>query len=160
MNRQEAVKLLALIKIAYPTAYRDMDEASKKATVTMWQMSFPDVPYPIMEQAFNRFRMVSKFPPTVAEMVEELRRIYYQATEDALFCKSLGDLDRAKQYWAVIDCTARYRNDDYLGGLNIDSLPKGITGGMGYENNAGTSGNRLDRENRLPFLDAGDGTRG
>ena len=72
MNKPEATKLLALIKIAYPAAYRDMDEASKKATVNMWQMSFPDVPYPIMEQAFNHFRMVSKFPPTVAEMVEEL----------------------------------------------------------------------------------------
>ena len=51
MNKTEATKLLALIKIAYPTAYRDMDDASKVATVNMWQMSFPDVPYPIMEQA-------------------------------------------------------------------------------------------------------------
>ena len=59
MNKQEAVKLLALIKVAYPTAYRDMDDATKKATVSMWQMSFPDIPYPIMEQAFNHFRMVS-----------------------------------------------------------------------------------------------------
>ena len=41
----------------------------------MWQMSFPDVPYPIMEQAFNHFRMASKFPPTVAEMVEELKKV-------------------------------------------------------------------------------------
>lgn len=144
MNKQEAVKLLALIKIAYPTAYRDMDEASKKATVSMWQMSFPDVPYPIMEQAFNHFRMVSKFPPTVAEMVEELRYIYHQATEKALACKSLGDHERAKQYWAIMDCTARYKNNDYLGWLQIDSLPMGITGGMGYEDNARASGNRLD----------------
>ena len=83
MNKQEAVKLLALIKIAYPTAYRDMDDESKKATVNMWQMSFPDVPYPIMEQAFNHFRMVSKFPPTVADIVEALRHIYYHATEGA-----------------------------------------------------------------------------
>lgn len=158
MNRQEAVKLLALIKIAYPTAYRDMDEASKKATVSMWQMSFPDVPYPIMEQAFNHFRMVSKFPPTVAEMVEELRSIYHLAVEQALSFKSLGDQESAKRYWAVMDCTAKYRNDDYLGGLNIDRLPLEITGGVGYVDNAGTSGNRLDRENRLPFLDAGNGT--
>ena len=157
MNKQEAVKLLALIKIAYPTAYRDMDEASKKATVSMWHMSFPEVPYPIMEQAFNRFRMMSKYPPTVAEMVLELRNIYHQATERALVCKGLGDNETAQRYWAIMDCTARYKNDDYLGGLNIDSLPPGITGGVGYENNAGASGNRLDRENRVPFLDAGDG---
>lgn len=157
MNKQEAVKLLALIKIAYPTAYRDMDEASKKATVSMWQMSFPDVPYPIMEQAFNRFRMMSKYPPTVAEMVLELRNIYHQATERALVCKGLGDNETAQRYWAIMDCIARYKNDDYLGGLNIDSLPPGITGGMGYENNAGASGNLLGASDRVPFLDAGNG---
>lgn len=157
MNKQEAVKLLALIKIAYPTAYRDMDDASKKATVNMWYVSFPDVPYPIMEQAFNHFRMVSKFPPTVAEMVEELRGIYFRATESALINKTMGNLEAVRQYQAIMEYTHRYKDDTNLGGLNIGSLPLGITGGMGYENNARASGNRLDRENRLPFLDAGDG---
>ena len=84
MNKQEAIRLLALIKVAYPTAYKDMDQASKQATVNMWHMSFSDVPYPIMEQAFNHFRMVSKFPPTVAEMVEELKGIYYAIAADNL----------------------------------------------------------------------------
>ena len=41
MNKQEATQLLALIKVAYPTAYRDLDAATKKATVNMWAMSFP-----------------------------------------------------------------------------------------------------------------------
>ena len=128
MNKQEAVKLLALIKIAYPTAYRDMDDASKKATVNMWQMSFPDVPYPIMESAFNHFRMVSKFPPTVAEMVEELKRIYFEATEGALIHKGLGNQEAVDQYRLVMAYTARYKDDGNLGGLNIGSLPKMLGG--------------------------------
>lgn len=152
MNKQEAVKLLALIKLSYPTAYRDMDDASKKATVSMWQMSFPDVPYPIMEQAFNHFRMVSKFPPTVAEMVEELRHIYYEATENALVCKSIGNQDLVDQYRLVMAHTARYKDTDNLGGLNIGSL-QGLNGGEQY---AGTSRDRLDRADRIPFLDAGN----
>ena len=115
MNKQEATKLLALTKIAYPTAYRDMDEASKKATVNMWHMSFPDVPYPIMEQAFNHHRMVSKFPPTVADMVEELRQIHFHATECALIHKTLGDDEGVRRYKAIMDCTLRYKNNDYLG---------------------------------------------
>lgn len=139
MNSQEAAKLLSLIKLSYPTAYRDIDKVTANATVNMWHMSFPDVPYPIMEQAFNHFRMVSKFPPTVAEMVEELRKIHYQATENALVCKGLGDNERAQRYWAIMDCTARYKNDDYLGGLNIDTLPR--IGGREYEKLPGTSGN-------------------
>ena len=122
MNKTEATKLLALIKIAYPTAYRDMDDASKRATVMMWQMSFPDVPYPIMEQAFNHYRMVSKFPPTVAEMVEELKNIHFQATECALIQQSLGNDEGVKQYRAIMQFTSRYKDDSHLGGLNINTL--------------------------------------
>ena len=35
MTREESIKLLALIKVAYPTAYKDMDNASKQATVNI-----------------------------------------------------------------------------------------------------------------------------
>lgn len=120
MNKQEAVKLLALIKVAYPTAYRDMDDASKKATVNMWANSFPEVPYPIMEQAFNHFRMVSKFPPTVAEMVDELKKIHYQATEYAMVCAQIGNEADGKQYRAIMEATSRYKDiDSFWGRLNM-----------------------------------------
>ena len=162
MNKQEAVKLLALIKVAYPTAYRDMDDASKKATVNMWQMSFPDVPYGIMEQAFNHFRMVSKFPPTVAEMVEELKHIYYQALEGAMLHEGLmslgdepGSPEMAAKYRLVMAHTARYTKLEDLGGLNIDRL-QGRIGGAANVQRLGTPGDRLDREDRLSLMDAGD----
>ena len=122
MNRQEAIKLLALIKVAYPTAYKDMDNASKQATVNMWQMSFPEVPYPIMEQAFNHYRMVSKFPPTVAEMVEELKQIYFEATEGALIQRALDNEEGVRQYQTIMAYTARYKDHSHLGGLNLNSL--------------------------------------
>lgn len=124
MNKTEATKLLALIKIAYPTAYRDMDEASKKATVNMWHMSFPDVPYPIMEQAFNHFRMVSKFPPTVAEMVEELKNIHYRATECALIQNLMGDEAGVQQYKAIMACTKRYTDETNFQVLDIRGMPR------------------------------------
>lgn len=130
MNSQEAAKLLSLIKLSYPTAYRDIDKTTANATVNMWQMSFPDVPYPIMEQAFNHFRMVSKFPPTVAEIVEELRHIYHLAMENALLCKSGGNEEGVKRYQAIMECTARYKDmDNFWGRLNGIDLPKGIGGG-------------------------------
>lgn len=151
MNKQEAAKLLSLIKLSYPTAYRDIDRDTANATVNMWQMSFPDVPYPIMEQAFNHFRMASKFPPTVAEMVEELRHIYYEATECALIHKGLGNQDLVDQYRLVMTYTARYKDTDNLGVLNIGSL-LGLNGG---ERNAGTPRNNLGRTDRLSFMDAG-----
>ena len=146
--------MLSLIKLSYPTAYRDIDKDTANATVNMWQMSFPDVPYPIMEQAFNHFRMVSKFPPTVAEMVEELKRIYNQAVEGALVNKSMDNLEAVAQYRLVMTYTARFKDTDNLGGLNLGSL-MGRIGGADDVQRLGASRNRLDREDRLPFLDAG-----
>lgn len=133
MNKQEAAKLLSLIKLSYPTAYRDIDRETATATVNMWAMSFPDVPYPIIEQGFNHYRMGHKFPPTVAEMVEELRSIYYQAMEGALVNKSLGNGELVQRFKEVMAYTSRYKDDD-LGGLNISSLPMigGDTNGQSH----------------------------
>lgn len=153
MNKQEAIQLLALIKVAYPTAYRDMDQASKVATVNMWEGSFPDVPYPIMEQAFNHFRMASKFPPTVADIVDELKNIHFRATECALISRTMGDDDAVMRYKAIMECTARYKNNEHLG-LQLSSIPMLQIGGEG---DVATSRDRLDREDRLPLLDAGEG---
>lgn len=155
MNKQEAVKLLALIKVAYPTAYRDMDEASKKATVNMWAGSFPDVPYPIMEQALNHHRMVSKFPPTVAEMVAELKAIYYEATEQALVFKSIGEEEAVRQCEAIMAHTSRYKNDEYIRGLQMASLQKMLGGGDNDVQRFGTPGSNLCLEDGLPLVDAG-----
>lgn len=139
MNKQEAIKLLALIKVAYPTAYKDMDQASKQATVNMWAVSFPDIPFPIMEQALNHFRMVSKFPPTVAEMVEELKHIHYQALEGAMMHKNLGNEEEVKRYRAIMACTSRYKDNSSLG-LQLGSLPNLLTGGERDVQRLGTPG--------------------
>lgn len=156
MTKQEAAKLLSLIKLSYPTAYRDIDSQTANATVMMWASSFPEVPYPIMEQAFNHFRMVSKFPPTVAEMVDELKQIHYQATELALIHKSLGNEEEVRQYRAVMEVTSRYKElDNFWGRLQSCTL----IGGVNDAQRIGASGDRMGNENRLPFPDAGEGRR-
>ena len=123
--------LLELIKLSYPHAYRDMEDNWKVATINMWASSFADCPYGIIEQAFNHYRMTHKFPPTVAEMVEELQHIHYEATELAMIHKTMGDLGKVEQYRLVMGYTARYTKTDNLGGLNIDSLQGRIGGGYG-----------------------------
>ena len=157
MTKQEAAKLLSLIKLSYPTAYRDIDKETANATVMMWASSFPDVPYQIMEMAFNHFRMVSKFPPTVAEMVEELKHIHYQATELALVNKSFGNEAEVRQFQAIMEVTSRYKDlDNFWGRLQNCNLLGGVTDAQ----RLGASGDRMGNENRLPFLEAGEGRRG
>ena len=84
MTIEESKKFLALIKVAYPSAYKDIDRDSALATVNMWQRDFPSIPFDIMGMAFDRFRKKSKFPPTVADMYEELSGLYHFAVEYAL----------------------------------------------------------------------------
>lgn len=156
MTKQEAAKLLSLIKLSYPTAYRDIDKETANATVNMWAMSFPDVPYPIMEQAFNHFRMVSKFPPTVAEMVEELKQIHYQATTLALLHRNMDNEEEVRHFQAIMSVTSRYKDmDSFWGSLQSCNLIGGVTDVQ----RLGTSGDRMGNENRLPFLEAGEGRR-
>ena len=114
MNREESIKLLALIKVAYPTAYKDMDNASKQATVNMWQSTFQDMPYPIMEMAFNHFRLISKFPPTVAEMAEELKTLYYEALQGAMVAKSFGTEEDLISCKRIMQYTEAYKSGEYL----------------------------------------------
>lgn len=141
MNKQEAAKLLSLIKLSYPTSYRDIDRETATATVGMWAMSFPDVPYPIIEQAFNHYRMGHKFPPTVAEMVDELRYIYCEALESALVQKGLGNQQLVDQYKVIMDYTARYKDSENLGGLQLGSLQGLLREGEKY---AGLPGYRAE----------------
>lgn len=84
MNKTEAAKLLAMIMVAYPSTYKDKDEKFQKATVNMWQSTFPNIPFDIMTMAFDHFRRVSKFAPTVADMYEELKGLYYMALEEVM----------------------------------------------------------------------------
>ena len=137
MTRQEAIKLLALIKVAYPTAFKDMDKESKLATVNMWQATFPDTPFVIMELAFDHFRRVSKYPPTVAEMYEELRGLYCTAVMDANIASTDGDEEKEERCMWIIKHTSRYRSLEQHVPINYKAISSemliGLPEGRGNE---------------------------
>lgn len=153
MNKKEAAQLLDLIKLSYPAAYRDMDGNRMMATINMWAMSFPNVPYLVIEQAFNQHRMVSKFPPTVAEIAEHLRKIHYEAGQLAGIQRQIGNREKERMYRQIEDCTSGYRDWPNMGINGAGSMGLMIGGNQ----NAGTSGDRLDRADRIPFLASGSG---
>ncbi len=111
MNDQEAAKLLSLVKLSYPTAYRDTDRQSAAATVKMWASSFAGVPYPVAERAFDRFRMRSKFPPTVACLAAELKKMYFEAENAAFAHRALGNEENVRKFWALMACTENFAKE-------------------------------------------------
>ena len=110
MTLEESIKLLALIKLAYPNSYKDIDKDTQLATVNMWQRVFGGVPFSIMELALDHFVKTSKFPPTIAEMCDELKNVYYEALTNVL---SLDDGEQRNVNKMIMQHTENFieRND-------------------------------------------------
>lgn len=97
MTVEESIKLLALIKLAYPNSYKDIDKDTQLATVNMWQRNFSGVPFAIMEIALDHFVKGSKFPPTIADICDELRHIHYEALQNVM-CLEDGEQRNLNKY--------------------------------------------------------------
>ena len=106
MNREEATKFLVLVKVAYPSSYKNIDEMTAEATVNMWHQTFSDVPYAIMEMAFDHFRKASTFAPTVADIYNELKSLYYIALSDVMTSENKVKIKLCNY---IMQHTSRYR---------------------------------------------------
>ena len=133
MNREETIKFLALIKVAYPNAFKDMDQDSKLATINMWQTTFPDTPFIVMEMALDHFRRGSKFPPMVAEMYEELHNLYHEAVFDASIARTQGDTATVKKCMFVASLTERYRGGQIDHKSNYDCISEALMESAEYK---------------------------
>ena len=106
MSIEESIKLLALIKLAYPNSYKDIDKDTQLATVKMWQRNFDTVPFAVMELAVDHFVKTSKFPPTIADICDELKSIHYEALQSVL------TLEKGKErdfYIQIMDRTEQFK---------------------------------------------------
>jgi TRAP-type mannitol/chloroaromatic compound transport system substrate-binding protein len=126
MTLEESVKLLALIKLSYPNSYKDIDKDTQLATVKMWQRNFDTVPFAIMELALDHFVKVSKFPPTIADICEELKNLYYEAMQNVL---TLEDDERRNLNKRIMQHTERFieRNDHRINYKTVQKLLNSAT---------------------------------
>lgn len=126
MTQQETIKLLALIKLAYPNSYKDIDKDTQIATVNMWYKIFESVPYPIMELSIEHFVKTSKFPPTIADINDVLRSMYYEALGNVLSLGS-GELRDYNNY--IMQYTEPFdkRNDQIISYNKIKGTLNGGT---------------------------------
>lgn len=124
MTQAESIKLLALIKLAYPNSYKDIDRDTQLATVNMWQRAFADTPLGIVEMALDSFVKVSKFPPTIADIIERLRVMNGEAT---LYMLSLGEGKEREAYRFIMNATAQYSGsyDNIIQHNRIENLLTG-----------------------------------
>lgn len=124
MTKEETIKLLALIKLAYPNSYKDIDRDTQVATVNLWYRAFADTPLSIVEMALDNFVKSSKFPPTIADITERLRVINSEAT---LCVLTLDNGKEREAYKYIVNATAHYsgRDECIIQHNKIEYLMKG-----------------------------------
>ena len=136
MTLEESIKLLALIKLAYPNSYKDIDRETQLATVNMWHRAFEGTQFPIVQMALEHFIKGSKFPPTIADIIDELKRAHYEAWQNVVTLPE-GQTREINRH--IMSQTARYteRNDsvihygamkNLLGGNDAHRIEEGKNG--------------------------------
>lgn len=77
MTKADAARLIAVMIKAYPNSdkYKEVDDV--KATVNLWATVFASDPAEIVELAMMKHIQISKWPPSIAELRENMMEIQH-----------------------------------------------------------------------------------
>lgn len=78
MTREETIKVLAILKAAYPNSYKNMTREEAQGTVSVWAMQFAAFPVEVVLLAVNKIISSSTFPPAISEVKEKMRGMYWE----------------------------------------------------------------------------------
>ena len=79
MTQKEATQILAILKAAYPNSYRGMTKEEAVGTVNVWATQFINMPVSVVMIAVNKLISTNTFPPSIGEVKEKIRTLYYEA---------------------------------------------------------------------------------
>lgn len=79
MTREETIKVLAVLKAAYPASYRNMTKDEANGVVMIWATQFAAAPLQVVMIAVQRLISTNTFPPTISEVKSALRGLYWEA---------------------------------------------------------------------------------
>lgn len=131
MTREETIKVLAILKSAYPNSYKNMSEEEANGTVTVWAVQFTDIPVDLVMIAINKIISNSPFPPAISEVKEKIKSLYWEVWE-ILNCnnifKTLTDEQEVK-YRKLFDILGSIRNDS-----NSEPTIRELVEGGNYNN--------------------------
>ena len=77
MTRQEALAIMAMLKTAYPSFYKDLSKEDLNAAVNLWATMFADDPAYIVTEAVKSLMCTLKYPPTIADVKEKIAAIMH-----------------------------------------------------------------------------------
>lgn len=82
MTRDEAIKILSILKAAYPNSYKGMTKDEANGTIMIWAAQFAKYPANVVLIAVNKLISTSVFPPSISEIKERIRGLYWEAMSE------------------------------------------------------------------------------
>lgn len=111
MDRSEAIKILAVLRAAYPQFYAKQTNEDLRGIVNLWADMFEDEPYQLVAAATKALikTRTSTFPPGIGEISEKIRQI--SAPEEMTEAEA----------WALV--AVAVRNGTYGAEKEFNALP-------------------------------------
>ena len=77
MTREETIKILSVLRGAYPAFYRDITKQEAESTIALWESMFDEEPYELVGAAVKAFISgdAKGFPPAIGQIKERIRLI-------------------------------------------------------------------------------------
>ena len=77
MTREETIKILAVLRGAYPAFYRDITKQEAESTIALWMSMFDEEQYELVGAAVKAFIAGDNkgFPPSIGQVKERIRQI-------------------------------------------------------------------------------------
>jgi hypothetical protein len=79
MTNDETLRVLAILKAAYPSSYNGMTKREANGTVAVWCIQFSDIPVDIVLMAVQKLISTNKFPPSISEVKSKIGSLYWEA---------------------------------------------------------------------------------
>ena len=79
MTQNDAIKILAVLTAAYPHSYKNMTPEEANGVVAVWSVQFADIPADIVFMAVNMAISSCKFPPSICEVKEKLKKLFWDS---------------------------------------------------------------------------------
>lgn len=72
MNREEVIKVLAYLKVAYPNFYKNMKKEEAEEIINLYQEMFADCDFKIVGAVVKEWIQIEKFPPAIADIKQKM----------------------------------------------------------------------------------------
>lgn len=127
MTREETIKILAILKAAYPNSYRNMSKDEANGTVMVWAMQFANIPADIVLIAVNKLISTSDFPPAICEVKDKIRGLYWEVWEELEMHRQFKTLPPEKEafYRRIYEVVEPLRNGSTKQEPSINELTSG-----------------------------------